>query len=76
MSKRLDKLTEAKRELERAGYVVKRKTTWIKHSFQVDAARLAELQRVTDLVGVFMKDALDEALGDWLEKNKVKAGDS
>lgn len=74
-TKRPDKLAEARRELERAGYVVKRKVNWVKHSFQVDPARLADLQRVVEEKGVFMKDALDEALFDWIGKNLDDPGD-
>ncbi len=71
MSKRL---AEFKRELERAGFEVKRKVTWVKHSFQVDSQRLKEFQASVAERQVFVKDALDEALGDWIVKKKINPG--
>lgn len=63
------RLVEARRELERAGFEVKRKVTWVKHSFQVDERRLKDFQAVIGEREVFVKDALDEALADWILKN-------
>lgn len=77
MSKRPEnnhRLVEARQTLERAGYEVKRRVTWVKHSFQVDERRLKDFQKVVSEQQVFVKDALDEALADWVAKNLKSPG--
>ena len=71
MPKRLPTVLEMHRKaLEAAGFEVRRKAEWIKHSFEVDRAQRDELKRVASERNMLLKDALYEAIAAWLEGHR------
>lgn len=63
-----DQVERSKRVLEAAGFEVKRRADWVKHSFEIDRARLQALRAVASAKKIKLKWAIDEAIADWLKK--------
>ena len=67
MAKR-NQVEQSKRVLEAAGFEVRRRADWVKHSFEVDRQRLQTLREVASRRDMKLKEAVDQALTEWLEK--------
>lgn len=70
--KTLDTLKKAKEQLEQHGYVVRRNAACIKHTFQVEVEVYKAFRSTVSFRGFSVKDAVNEALSNWVSKHSVK----
>ena len=56
------------KELEKAGYKIKRDVPTVKKTFEVEEATVNEFMTMVDKRGLKVKEAIDEALRDWIKK--------
>lgn len=66
------KIKDAVKALEAAGYVVKRKAQFAKKTFEVEKNTLVRFVQCQQTLGIRMKDAISQALEEWVEKNVQK----
>lgn len=75
MAKRpANRIDDLKRKAAAEGYELKRRAPWIKHSFEVDPALRDEMKRVSKQMYMRLKDAVDAAFREWLERQARPKG--
>ena len=72
MAKKLQITPELLRQLEKEGYQVKRKTTFVRKTFLVEAPILDEFLKVRARLDIKVQDAINAAIHEWTERNKAK----
>lgn len=60
------------RQLEKEGFVIKRKSKLVRRTMVVDEESLTEFMKVRAKLGLKVQDAMSEALSEWTQRNQKR----